>query len=124
MDKKKLARDFSKFFAVGLVWTIINIFLMWVTIDVGGMPGWLGSSIVVIISFFGRYYHYLYVNLIEREFGKYAVTNILFGLLTVGGMSLAVDVLQYPAKFSAPVVVGLLYVVKFAVFEKTGLIKR
>ncbi|MBI2576851.1 hypothetical protein HYV84_06550 [Candidatus Woesearchaeota archaeon] len=88
------------------------------------MPGWLGSSIVVIISFFGRYYHYLYVNLIEREFGKYAVTNILFGLLTVGGMSLAVDVLQYPAKFSAPVVVGLLYVVKFAVFEKTGLIKR
>ncbi len=124
MDKKKLARDFSKFFVVGIVWTIINIFLMWATIDVGGMPGWLGSGIVVVISFFGRYYHYLYVNLIEREFGKYAITNILFGLLTVAGMSVAVDALHYPAKFSAPVVVGCLYVVKFAVFEKTGLIKK
>jgi putative flippase GtrA len=124
MKHKKTAVDFIKFLSVGGVWTLINIVLMWLLIDLLGMAGWLGSTIVVIIAFLGRYYTYLSINLIHNHFIKYASTNITFSVTTILLMSLAVDVLKFPAIISAPVIIMGLFILKFLVFNKINLIKK
>jgi len=123
MLHKKLTYDFGKFLYVGAVWTIINIFFMWIIIDIWGMPGWLGSSFVVIASFLGRYYHYLRIGLIHDHFMKYTYTNIGFSLATIALMSLAVDILGFSAKLSSPIIIGGLFLLKFITFKKIKLIK-
>lgn len=124
MKHKRLAKDFVKFLSVGAIWTISNIFLMWVLIDIIGMSGWLGSTIVVIIAFFGRYQTYLMINLIHKKFIKYASTNIGFSIITIALMSLFVDIFHIPAKISAPIIIMGLFILKFIVFKKINLIKK
>ena len=124
MIKRKTAKDFIKFFSVGATWTLINIFLLWLIIDIIGMSGWAGSTLVVIIAFFGRYYTYLLIDLINKHFIKYASTNATFSLATIALMSLFVDVFHLPAKISAPVIILGLFILKFLVFKKINLIKK
>lgn len=119
---KKLAGQFGKFLGVGLIWTLLSMFFMWMLIDIMGIPGWLGSSAVVALVFFGRFYTYILIGLMKHEFMKYASANIVFSLATVAGMWFFVDFLGMPAKYASVLVVGGLFVIKFGVFKKMNLI--
>jgi len=124
MKHKKLANDFGKFLFVGVIWTVLSIFIMWILIDVLGMYGWLGSSIAVVIVLIGRFYTYLLVRLIHNQFIKYISANIGFSIATVGLMSLFVDILKIPAKISSPIIIGGIFILKFVFFKKIKLIKE
>ena len=115
--------QFSKFLFVGIIWTIVNIVLLWLLIDVLGLAGWLGSSIVVFSALIGRYYHYVFLKVIKPHFMKFLGTNFVFSLLTVVFMSLFVDFLHIPAKFSSPLVIGGLFIGKFITFKFIGLLE-
>ena len=55
---------FIRFSLVGGIWTVINIVIMYVLIDLWHLPGWLGSSIGIVILYIGRYYNYLCLKVI------------------------------------------------------------
>jgi len=124
MKTKKLTKDFTKFFVIGLIWALISIFLMWSLIDLLGFYGWLGSSIIVVFVFFGKFYTYLLTDLFYNNFLKYASANISFSIVTVALMSLATDILAVPAKISSPIVIGGLFILRFLIYKKIKLIKN
>ena len=75
---KRLAGEFIRFFLVGLVWTIVNIYLMWLAIDILGLFGWLGSTLVTILVLIGKYYSYIWIKLIQPKFMRFLAANFTF----------------------------------------------
>ncbi len=121
---KKHIKNFSKFCFIGFIWTLLNIFLMWLTIDIIKMPTAIGSTIVVLFLFVTRFYVYVLIRLIYPKFIKYSVTNISFALANIILVWTFIDIFKIPTVISSAVVVYGLFIIKFIVFNKVGLIKN
>lgn len=127
MDIPRLIHDtwHSKFFRFSLaggIWTVINIGMMWLLIDVWNLPAWLGSSIAVTILYVGRYYTYLLLKAMEPKFWRYVSASGVFSLFIIGAMTVAVDFLGFKALYASVVVTGLSFVLKYLFFKKIDLI--
>lgn len=116
--------DFGKFLSVGVVWAVLTMLFTSFLIDVLGFSGFWGSTMVVVIAFFGRYYHYLAIKLIHAQFLKYTAANIFFPLLTIAFISLLVDYFSVAGWVASSVVIGTLFLAKFIVFQMIGLIQK
>jgi hypothetical protein len=55
----KFGRDFARYGFVGVIFTFINIVLMWLFIDVLKAGTIIGASLTVIFIFFTKYYAYI-----------------------------------------------------------------
>lgn len=115
--------SFIRFSLAGGIWTVINIGMMWLLIDVMKLPGWLGSTIGMVILYIGRYYTYLLLKAMEPKFWRYVSASGVFSLLIIGSMTLAVDVLGFKALYSSIVITGLSFVFKYLFFKKVNLIR-
>jgi putative flippase GtrA len=113
---------FIRFSLAGGIWTVINIGIMWLLIDVLHFPGWLGSTIGVVVLYVGRYYTYLLMKVMEPEFWKYVSASGVFSLLIIGSMTVAVDFLHFKALYASVVVTGLSFIFKYIFFKKLKLI--
>lgn len=119
----KTVKDFKKYLIVGLLATFANIFFMWLLIDIFRIPTIIGSTIVVVSIFFGKFYAYVLIGLILHQFLKYASINIGSGLLNIFFVWLFIDIFGVPTVISSAVVVYSLFLLRFAVFKITKLIK-
>ncbi len=113
---------FIRFSVVGGVWTAINIGIIWLLVDELGLPGWLGSSIGMVILYIGRYYSYLLLKVIAPRFWKYVYASGIFSLFMVGAMYVAVDLLHYTGLVSSIVITTLSFVLKFLFFKRIKLL--
>lgn len=113
---------FFRFSLAGGIWTVINIGMMWLLIDILHFPGWLGSSIGVAILYVGRYYTYLLLNAMQPRFWRYVSASGVFSLFIVGAMTVAVDFLDFKALYASLVVTGLSFVLKYIFFKRMKLI--
>lgn len=114
-------RHFGKYLVVGIAWTILNIAGMWLLIDVLKFPTLVGSSLVVAVVFFGKYYSYILIRLINKNFLKYASINIISAVANVLLMLVFVDLLHISTVISSAVIVYGLFLLRFVAFNKTGL---
>lgn len=121
---RKHIKNFSKFTFVGLVWTLLNIYLMWLVIDIVKIPTLIGSTLVVAFVFVSRFYAYVFIGLIHHKFIKYAATNISFSLANIFLVWLFIDILKIATIISSAIAVYGLFILKFIVFNQTGLIKN
>lgn len=113
---------FIRFSVVGGVWTAINIGIIWLLVDEWNMPGWLGSSIGMIILYIGRYYSYLLLKVIEPQFWKYVYASGAFSVFMVGAMYVAVDLWHYTGLISSIVITAMSFVLKFLFFKRIKLL--
>ncbi len=121
--RETVGSKFFRFSVAGGIWTVINIGMMWLLIDIWHLPGWLGSTIGVVVLYVGRYYTYLLLKAMEPKFWTYVSASGVFSLLIIGAMTLAVDVFGLPALYSSVVVTGLSFVFKYIFFKRIDLIR-
>jgi putative flippase GtrA len=121
--KEGRSSTFIRFSIAGGIWTVINIGMMWLLIDVMRLPGWLGSTIGVVILYVGRYYTYLLLKAMEPKFWRYVSASGVFSLLIIGSMTVAVDVCGFKALYSSVVITGLSFIFKYLFFKKVDLIR-
>lgn len=114
---------FVRFSLAGGIWTVINIGMMWLMIDMWHLPGWLGSTIGVVVLYVGRYYTYLFLKAMEPRFWRYVSASAVFSLFIIGAMTVAVDLLGFMAAPSSVVVTALSFVLKYFFFKKVDLIR-
>ncbi|MCF8257033.1 MAG: hypothetical protein K9J06_05745 [Flavobacteriales bacterium] len=113
---------FVRFSVAGGIWTVINIAMMWLLIDVWHLSGWLGSIIGVIIVYIGRYYTYLLLNAMEPKFWRYVSASGVFSLFIIGAMTVAVDFLGFKALVASVAVTALSFLLKYLFFKRIRLI--
>lgn len=127
MKQKKTIEDFWKFALyvfVGIVFVILNIILLWLVIDLLKVPTWFGSSAVTIFLFITKYYSYVAIKLFNKNFIKYAATNVFYSILTIPLVSLSIDFLKIPTLISSSLIVGGMFILRFGTFKKIGLIRE
>ncbi len=117
-------RDFSKYLVIGVIWTFLNIFLMWLLIDYWRFPTIYSTVGASVLLFFSKFYAYILVGLIENKFLRYTSTVIGFYIANVFLMWLFVDVIGLKAVISSTIIVVGSFVLRFVFFHKIGLIKN
>lgn len=114
---------FFRFSLAGGIWTVINIGMMWLLIDVWHLPGWLGSTLSIVILYIGRYYTYLMLNAMEPRFWRYVSASSVFSVFIIGAMTVAVDFMDFKALYASIVITGLSFLLKYVFFKKVNLIR-
>lgn len=121
--KKKDMVDFIKFVIIGVIWSGINVLLMWVSVDILHIYAYIASTAAIVIVHLGRYYSYLAIKLIHPKFWKFTYTNINFTIGNIILMTLAIDVLNINTLISSIVIVGGLFALKFFTYKKINMIR-
>lgn len=124
---KLIRRDWNRFLRyslVGVVWTAFNIGSDVLLVDYWDLPGWLGTLIGLVILYIGRYFSYLLLKVIEPQFLKYVYSTAIFTLLIWGLKIVALDVLNYSALVSSPIITVLAFVLKYFFYKSIGLLKN
>tara|TARA_Y100000310_G_C20703195_1_gene832031 strand:- start:7637 stop:8017 length:381 start_codon:yes stop_codon:yes gene_type:complete len=122
MKFNQLSKGFGKFLIVGIFWTGLYIFLAWFLIDLMGIYAAIASVIIVIMGLVLRFYLYVLMRLIKKEFLKFVSANLLFSVLTVVLMTITIDMMKIPTLIVSPIIIGVLFILKFIFFIKIKLI--
>ena len=123
-NKLKYGKDFTKYLFVGILYTFINIFLMWLFIDVLRTGTVLGSVLAVSIIFITKYFAYIWVGFMVKGFLKYSLVTGLMSIVNVALMWLFVDILKIPTVLSSTIIVYSMFIVRFVSFYAVGLVRN
>ncbi len=123
-SKLKYGKDFAKYLIVGILYTFINIFLMWLFIDVLRTGTVLGSILAVSIIFITKYFAYIWVGFMVKGFLKYSFVTGLMSIVNVVLMWLLVDILKIPTVLSSTIIVYSMFIVRFISFYAVGLVRN
>ncbi len=118
------AKNFSKYLMIGILFILLNIFFMWLFIDILLFSTLMGASIVAIGLFLIKFYAYLLVGLIKKQFLKYLFTTGGLAITNIILMWLFVETFHIPTIISSTVIIYSLFILRFIVFDKIGLIKH
>lgn len=121
---KRYSKNLAVYLAIGLVWTLFNIFLIWLFIDILGASVVIGSTIAVIIIFIAKYYSYLVFKLIHNRPVEYIVISIMISAANVFLMWLFADIMHIGTVFSATISTYLLIIAKFFIFDLFKILKH
>jgi len=121
---KRYVKNFMKYLVSGLLFVVLNVFLMWLVIDYIKIPTFIGASLVVGFLFILKFYVYIIIKLINKNFVKYTLINIFFSIITIILIWFFVDILNIPTVVSSVIVVFAIFVIKFFAFDITGLMKK
>ena len=123
MKHKKLVTDFIKFVIIGILWSCINVLLMWLFVDMMHMYGYISSAISIVAVHLGRYYSYVLIKLLHPQFWKFTYTNITFSIGNVVLMTIAIDILKINTLLASVVIVGGLFALKFFTYKRMNMIR-
>ena len=122
MEYNQLSKGFGKFLFGGVIWSVLSVFLLWFFIDYIGMYASVASVIIVITGIILRFYLYVLMRLIKKEFLKFVSANLLFSVSMVVLMTLAIDVMKMPTLIVSPIIIGGLFILKFIFLIKIKMI--
>jgi len=118
---KKHLLGFSKYTFVGIIVSILNIFFVWLMIDVFEINTIISASIVVGTLFFLKFYLYIAMKLIKKNFLKYTSIQIFSAILNVVLTWFFIDIFGIPTVIASSSVVIILFIGRFILFNISGL---
>lgn len=121
---KRHTKNFSKYLLVGIFFMLFNVFFMWLFIDIFKIPTFFGAAIVVTGLFISKFYAYRLINLIHKQFLKYASASISLAIANIILMWFFVDIINIPTVISSITIVCGLFILRFFAFDRVGLIKN
>jgi putative flippase GtrA len=119
---KKHSKKFALFLAIGIVKTILTIFLSWILIDMLKFKALAGSTLVVVIVFFITYFLHRLTKVIKPAFVRYTSATFFFNLLTIAFVWVLVDFGGFSGALSSAIVAGTLFILRYVFFSRMGLI--
>ena len=122
MKNNKLAKGFGKYLFGGIAWSALSIFLAWFLIDSLKMYAYTSSMIIATLGIVIRFYFYVLVKLIKKEFLKFVSTEVLFSLLTVLSMTITIDIMKVPTLTATPFIIAGVFILKFIGYLKRNMV--
>jgi putative flippase GtrA len=118
------SKNFEKFLIVGITWTILSIFFMWLLIDFMKLPTTFGAGTVIIANFIGKYLNYIIIGFLKQKtFIKYTVVQASFATLNFLLMILLVEFIGLTALISSTFLAVLLFILRFTTFNCLKIVK-
>ena len=76
------------------------------------------------IIFFFKFYSYVLIKMMKSKFILYTLITVAFGVINVTAMWFMVDILKFTVIFSSAAIVIALFIIRFIVFDKLGLLVK
>jgi putative flippase GtrA len=125
VDKgKKLALQFSKYSFIGVTATVINIILMWLSVDLFEINSAIATISVVTLVFFYKFYGYVKIGLFHKKIFKFLSVNIVSAILNMIFVWVLIEKVNLSGAVSAGIVVITLFFLRFIIFKCIGIIKE
>lgn len=121
---KNHSKKFTIFFIIGILKSVLGVFLAWLFIDILHIWALLGSALVTTIVFFLTYVAYVITKVIQRDFFKYFYATLFFNLLTIVFIWIFVDFLGFTGLVSSLIVMAGLFILRYLFFNKIGLLTQ
>jgi len=121
---KRHVKNFTKYLIIGILWSLLNVVFMWLLIDVIKFTALIGSTIALVILVVSKYYAYVLIKLINKNFLKYLSTVISFTIANIFFMWLAVDIMKFPTVIVSSVIVFIFFLLRFVIFNLIGLVEK
>lgn len=122
----KTGKDFAKFLGIGILDSLIYVFLMWIVIDVLNVPTFMGSFLVNAYGLIEKFYLYALFKMMDisfKNFWKYLSINGISFLSSIVLVWFLIDVLKIPTIISSSLAIVVIFIGRFITFKKVGLIK-
>lgn len=122
--KYSISKNFSIFTIIGAIQSLLQIFFLWLLIDILKYPSLLMTSVVISTLYLVKYYAYIKVGLMYNKFIKYNMVNFSLFLLNIVAIWILIDFFGLYASISSIIVISFLFILRFMVLNKFGLIKN
>lgn len=119
-----ISKNFSIFTIIGVIYALLQIFLLWLLIDTLRYNTLLTTAIVASTIYITKFYTYVGIGLMHNKFMKYNVTNLLLLFLSILAIWVLVDFLGFYASISSAITALIFFVLRFAALHKAELIKK
>ena len=121
---QKHRKKMSHFLAMGIVKSLLLIFLSWILIDILRLPAWSGSLGVVILGFFITYFLNVVTRLIKPGILKYFFGTLIFNILTFIFLWFFVDIVGLSGTVSTAIITVVFFFLRYIFFNMIGLIEH
>ena len=115
--------QFSKYLMVGIIVTLLNILFMWLAIDILKFETKISAAIILIFLFFAKFYTYVTVNLIHKNFYKFMIINIISIILNWFFSWILIDFIGISAAITSMMIVTTLFILRFIGFKIIGILR-
>ena len=119
---KQLSVNFSKFTIIAVFAAALNVVFVWLLIDVMCFRTVFATTLVVSLIILLKFYAYIYIGLIKRQFFKYSFIQSFSALLNILFTWLLIDVIGIPTIIATILVVGSLFFGRLLLFKITKLL--
>ncbi|MDP7179733.1 MAG: hypothetical protein QF824_00495 [Candidatus Woesearchaeota archaeon] len=121
---RKYIKNFSVFLVIGAVQSVLQVFLLWVLIDILKFNTLIITTIVTIGIYVAKYYVYVFVGLMKNQFMKYNVINLATMVVSILAIWILVDFFGWYASISTMVLAVIFLVLRFVIFDKAGMVNN
>ncbi|MFH1770972.1 MAG: GtrA family protein [archaeon] len=113
---------FSKYTLIGGIASLINILLVWLFVDIVKLQSFLGISLAVFLVFLLKFYFYIIIKLIKKQFLKYTFIQIISAILNIVLTWILIELFGMNTIIATTGVVAVLFLLRFILFKITNLI--
>ncbi len=121
---KKYYINFQKYTIIGAVFTLYEIFFLWVFVDMLKSATLISTALIIGSSTMLKFYLYVYSGMMENNLFRYALILVLFYSTQVILVWLLVETLGFFASISSGLATIVLFIIRFFAFDKFKLLKK
>ena len=119
----KHAKNFGKYLFIGIVWSFLTVFLMWLFIDVYNIPTIIATTGIQIFLVLLKYVAYKVIGFFKKGLFKYISTVVGFTTANIFSNWFLIDIIHIPTVIAAIIVLYGLFILRFIIFHLIGLTK-
>ena len=119
---KKYRLNFGKYAAIGIIFSLLEVFFLWIFIDLLKKPTFAYTSIIVGALTILKFYSYVFVGMMKNKIARYMLVLGVFYVLDVSFIWLLVKI-GFSAAFSSAILSMVLFVIRFLTYDKVKLLK-
>lgn len=120
---EKYSINFQKYTFIGIIFSLLEIFFLWIFIDLLRKPTLAYSIIVIGVLTVLKFYSYVIVGMMKNRIFRYMLVLGIFYVLNVIFVWLLVELIGFSAAFSSAVISMLFFIIRFLTYDKLKLLK-
>jgi len=120
---KKYRINFQKYAIIGVIFSLLEIFFLWVFIDLMKKPTLAYSMMILGALTIMKFYSYVITGMMEHGILRYMLVLGVFYVLNVAFLWMLVEIIGLSAAISSAFLAAAFFILRFLMYDKVKLLK-
>lgn len=114
--------NFGKYAVIGFIFSLLEIFFLWVFIDLMKKPTLAYSTVIIGILTLLKFYSYVAFGMMKNRIFRYMLVLGLYYLLNVACIWLLVEAIGISAAISSAILAAAFFILRFLTYDRMKLL--